>query len=256
MIVQNNKPKITLVGAGPGDLELITVKGLNAIKKADVILYDALVNETLLDFAPIAKKIFVGKRRGYKAFEQEEINQLLVDSALEFGHAVRLKGGDSFVFGRGMEEIEFAQTAGIETAVVPGISSSISVPALAGIPVTHRGESNGFFVISATLANGFLNPELKIAVRSTATVVILMGLNKIEEIAALFTVSGKEDVPAAIILNGSLPTEQTLLGKVSELVDLYRKTETKGPGVIVIGEVVNHAVSASFSTTNHELALA
>ncbi len=238
---QDITPKITLVGAGPGDLELITVKGLNAIKKADVILYDALVNEELLDYAPIAEKIFVGKRRGFKAYEQEEINQLLVESAQKYGHAVRLKGGDSFVFGRGMEEIEFAEKAGIETSVVPGISSSIAVPALAGIPVTHRGQSNGFFVVSATLASGQLNPELKHAVNTSATVVILMGLSKIEEISALFALNGKWDTPAAIVLNGSLDNEEVLVGQVGELSNLYAGTSNKGPGVIVIGDVVKHA---------------
>ncbi|NDF61314.1 MAG: uroporphyrinogen-III C-methyltransferase, partial [Crocinitomicaceae bacterium] len=126
MKTKHTTPKVTLVGAGPGDLELITVKGLNAIKKADVILYDALVNEELLDYAPIAKKVFVGKRKGFKAYSQQEINLLLVKNAFSHKNVVRLKGGDSFVFGRGYEELEYIESFGIETSVIPGISSSIA----------------------------------------------------------------------------------------------------------------------------------
>jgi uroporphyrin-III C-methyltransferase len=144
-------PKITLVGAGPGDTELITLKGLNALKTADVVLYDALVNQDLLAYAPKESiKIYVGKRNHQHAYTQEQINTLIVDMAYTHGHVVRLKGGDSFVFGRGQEELNYANAFNIETSVVPGISSSISVPALAGIPVTHRGVSESFWVITGT----------------------------------------------------------------------------------------------------------
>ncbi len=234
-------PRISLVGAGPGDIELISVKGLNRLKKADVVLYDALVNEELLTYAPTAKKIFVGKRKGFKAYEQDQINQLLVDTANEFGHVVRLKGGDSFVFGRGMEEIQFAQQHAIPTEVIPGISSSISVPALANIPVTHRGVSNSFYVLSATLADGTLNPELKKAASLNATIVILMGLSQIEKIATLFSEHAKSSVPAAVICNGSLPEQEIIAGTVETISEQYRKAQVKGPGVIVIGEVVSFA---------------
>lgn len=234
-------PRISLVGAGPGDIELISVKGLNRLKKADAVLYDALVNEELLTYAPTAKKIFVGKRRGFKAFEQEQINQLLVDTANELGHVVRLKGGDSFVFGRGMEEIQFAQQHGIPTEVIPGISSSISVPALANIPVTHRGVSNSFYVLSATLADGTLNPELKKATSLNATIIILMGLSQIEQITNLFREHAKSSVPAAIICNGSLPDQEIIVGTIETISERYRKAQVKGPGVIVVGEVVSFA---------------
>jgi uroporphyrin-III C-methyltransferase len=232
-------PQISLVGAGPGDIDLITVKGLNRLKKAKVVLYDALVNEELLTYAPTAKKIFVGKRRGMKAFEQEEINQLLVDSANEFGDVVRLKGGDSFVFGRGMEEVQFAEKHHISTEVIPGISSSISVPALANIPVTHRGISNSFFVLSATLSDGSLNPELKKAASLDATIVILMGLSQIGKIAELFSGNSKGETPAAVICNGSLPDQQIIAGTIETISGLYQKSDLRGPGVIVIGEVVS-----------------
>lgn len=232
------EPKITLVGAGPGDPELLTIKGLKAIRKADVILYDALVNEELLDEAPHAKIIFVGKRRGQKALTQKEINSLIVDSALKYGHVVRLKGGDSFVFGRGFEEIQFIQLFGITVDVIPGISSSIAVPALANIPVTHRGISNHFSVITATLSDGSLNPEIEKLAPLNGTLVILMGLNKLEEIATIYARTGKEKTPFAVISNGSLKSQRTVIGtakSISKQVDLLR---IPAPATIVIGEVV------------------
>lgn len=239
--MNNQIPQISLVGAGPGDIELISVKGLNRLKKANVVLYDALVNEELLTYAPTAKKIFVGKRKGFKAYEQDQINQLLVDTANEFGHVVRLKGGDSFVFGRGMEEIRFAQEHAIPTEVIPGISSSISVPALANIPVTHRGLSNSFVVLSATLADGSLNPELQKATALNATIVILMGLSHLEKIAGIFLENSKSNIPAAVICNGSLPDQEIIAGTIGTISEKYKASQVKGPGVIVIGEVVAFA---------------
>ena len=239
MKTQNITPKVTLVGAGPGDLELITVKGLNAIKKAEVILYDALVNEELLDYAPIATKIFVGKRKGFKAYSQKEINLLLVKYAFSHGNVVRLKGGDSFVFGRGYEEIEFVESFGIETSVVPGISSSIAVPALAGIPVTHRGTSTSFTVISASLSSGELNPDVKYAAQSNGTAVILMGLTKLDEIVSLYKRAGKFETGIAIISNGSLPNEQIIRGTISNIQYKFEETPVPSPAIIVVGEVVS-----------------
>jgi len=234
-------PYISLVGAGPGDVELISVKGLNRLKKAKVVLFDALVNEELLTYAPTAKKIFVGKRKGFKAYEQEEINQLLVDSANEFGHVVRLKGGDSFVFGRGMEEILFARKHQIPTEVIPGISSSISVPALAEIPVTHRGISNSFLVLSATLADGSLNPELKKATELKATIVILMGIAQLPKIVELYQAANKGEIPVSIVYNGSLETQQEVFGTINTIIGQNEQGSLSGPGVIVIGEVVSLA---------------
>ena len=178
----NIQPKLTLVGAGPGDPELITIKGINALKNADVILYDALANKELLQFAKKDTiKINVGKRNGKHSYKQEDINQLIISYAFTYGHVVRLKGGDPFVFGRGFEEIQFAEAFNIETAYVPGISSSIAVAGLSGIPVTHRGSANSFWVLTATNSKGELSPEIKLAAQSNSTVVILMGLSKIKE---------------------------------------------------------------------------
>lgn len=233
-------PKITLVGAGPGDPELISVKGLKAIKEADVILYDALVNVQLLNEAKSdAIVIYVGKRKGEKEYEQSEINKLIVSYSLTHGHVVRLKGGDSFVFGRGSEELEYAHQFGIETHVVPGISSSISVPALAGIPVTHRGVSNSFTVITGTLSDGSLNPEIANALQLNGTLVILMGLSKLKEIEALYASNNKQETPVAVISNGSLPEQKSVYGNFNDILDKVKAHEIKAPGIIVIGEVVN-----------------
>lgn len=233
-------PKITLVGAGPGDPELISVKGLKAIKEADVILYDALVNVQLLNEAKSdAIVIYVGKRKGEKEYEQSEINKLIVSYSLTHGHVVRLKGGDSFVFGRGSEELEYAHQFGIETHVVPGISSSISVPALAGIPVTHRGVSNSFTVITGTLSDGSLNPEIENALQLNGTLVILMGLSKLKEIQALYNSKGKQDTSVAVISNGSLPEQRAVFGNFNSILEEVKAYEIKAPGIIVIGEVVN-----------------
>jgi uroporphyrin-III C-methyltransferase len=233
------KPFVTLVGAGPGDLDLITLKGIKAIKKADVILYDALVNEELLDFAPEhCVKIYVGKRAERLSTKQESINQLLVDYALTHGHVVRLKGGDPFVFGRGGEEIEFVRKHGIETAVVPGISSAIGLTGLQQIPLTYRGESESFWVITGSTKDGNLSEDLYQAVKTDATVVILMGYGKLKEIVELYQNHGRGELPIALIQNGSLPTERIALGTIDNILDEAKEKLLGVPAIIVIGEVV------------------
>ena len=237
----NNKthPKLTLAGAGPGDPGLITAKAIQALGKADIILYDALVNPVLLKYSsPSVKKIFVGKRNGVHSLKQEQINNLIVDIAFTYGHVVRLKGGDPFVFGRGYEEIEYAQSFNIETEVIPGISSSIGVPALAGIPVTHRGLSESFWVITGTTRTGDLSRDIKPASQSTATVVILMGVHKLHEIVEVYKSSGKGDLPVALIQNGSLPNERVAVGTISTIEEMVLNRQIGSPAVIVAGEVV------------------
>src|SRR5580693_2712549 len=172
------EPRITLVGAGPGDAELITLKGIKALKTADVVLYDALVNEELLAHAPEnAVKVYVGKRSGDHTYSQEAVNKLMIDYAMNYGHVVRLKGGDPFVFGRGFEELDFAAAYSIPTQVIPGISSSIGVPGLQNIPVTHRGLSESFWVVTGTKADGKISNDLYEAARTRATIVVLMGIH-------------------------------------------------------------------------------
>jgi uroporphyrin-III C-methyltransferase len=238
MKLRKNIPQVTLVGAGPGDLELITVKGLKRIQKADYILYDALVNPELLEEAPNAKKLYVGKRLGKKAYSQDEINQLIVEKALLYGHVVRLKGGDPFVFGRGFEELQYIESFQIPVEIVPGLSSSIAVPELARIPVTHRGVSNSFHVISGTLANGELNPEIHKSVTTNGTVVILMGVSKLKEIVRIYNDARKGNEAIAVIFNGSLPNETIVRGNISTILSKVEKQSTTGPALLVIGEVV------------------
>lgn len=248
---ENKIPKLTLVGAGPGDVDLITVKGVEAISSADVILYDALVNTELLKYAPIdALKIYVGKRNNNHTYTQDQINSLIVDFAFTHGHVVRLKGGDPFVFGRGYEELSYAELFNIETSVVPGLSSSIAVPELQGIPVTNRGTSESFWVITGTTSKGELSNDIKLAAQSTATVVILMGLNKLKEITEVFKSYGKADTAIAIIQNGSLPTENLALGTIDTIVDIARDERIASPAVIVIGDVVKLHVSFPASLTD------
>ncbi|HXB13093.1 MAG TPA: uroporphyrinogen-III C-methyltransferase [Bacteroidia bacterium] len=232
-------PKLTLVGAGPGDIELITLKGVKALQEADVVLYDALVNPELLKFAPVnAHKIYVGKRSRNHTYTQEQINTLIVESAHTHGHVVRLKGGDSFVFGRGLEEIKYAELFDIETAVVPGISSSIGVPALSGIPVTHRGASESFWVITGTTTSGKLSKDVRVAAHTDATVIILMGVSKLAEIVEVYKNAGKDDTGIAIIQDGTLPTEKIAIGNIDTIRHIAIKKKIESPAVIVIGEVV------------------
>lgn len=239
--MSNNKinSKLTLVGAGPGDPDLITVKAIQALGKADIILYDALVNKKILAYAPPGvKRVFVGKRNGQHSLKQEQINNLIVDFAFTYGNVVRLKGGDPFVFGRGYEEIEYADSFNIETEVIPGISSSVGVPALAGIPVTHRGFSESFWVITGTTRTGELSRDIKLASQSTATVVILMGVHKLQEIVKVYKSSGKANLPIALIQNGTLPDERIAVGTISTIEEIAANKNIGSPAVIVAGEVV------------------
>ncbi|WP_396590570.1 uroporphyrinogen-III C-methyltransferase [Allomuricauda sp. R78024] len=235
-----HKGKLTVVGAGPGDVDLITLKGIKALQSSDVVLYDALVDTDLLDYAPNAEQIFVGKRKGCYAYQQEQINELIVSRAALHKHVVRLKGGDPFVFGRGAEEMEYAAEQGVEVAVVPGISSSVSVPAFQNIPVTKRGAAESFWVITGTTKEHKLSKDVALAAKSNATVLILMGMSKLEEIMELFKKEGKLDIPVAIIQNGTKSNEKIGIGTVASIEYKAREQQLSNPAIIVIGEVVNH----------------
>ncbi|MDR0264714.1 MAG: uroporphyrinogen-III C-methyltransferase [Sphingobacterium sp.] len=233
------KAKVTLVGAGPGDPELISLKGIKAIEKADVILYDALVNEELLDYAaPDCIKIYVGKRAEQLSTSQDEINRLLVDYALNYGHVVRLKGGDPFVFGRGGEEIDYVHQYGIETSVVPGISSAIGLTGLQQLPLTYRGISESFWVITGSKSDGSLSTDLYLAAESKATVVVLMGYGKLAEIVHIYRERNLHSLPIALIQNGSLPNEKIVFGTIDSILDESTEKRVGVPAIIVIGEVV------------------
>ena len=236
------KPKLTVVGAGPGDVDLITLKAVKVLKKADVVLYDALVNKELLDFVnPEAELIFVGKRRGCYQFQQEQINELLVARAKSHGHVVRLKGGDPFIFGRGAEEMEFVANFGIETAMVPGISSSMAVPAYQNIPLTKRGSAESFWVITGTTKEHQLSNDVALAAKSDATVVVLMGMGKLPEIIKLFQQENKNELPVAIIQNGTRSNEKVGFGTVDTILEVVKENELSNPAIIVLGEVVKHS---------------
>jgi len=236
----DKEPRITLLGAGPGDPDLITLKGIKALQTADVVLYDALINEELLNYAPEhAVKVYVGKRSGDHSYSQDAVNQLMIDYAINYGHVVRLKGGDPFVFGRGFEELDFAASYSIPAQVIPGISSSIGVPGLQNIPVTHRGLSESFWVVTGTTASGKVSDDLYQAARSKATVVVLMGIHKLAEIAEIFKAEGKNRLPVAIIQNGSSANEKVVVGIVDTIVEIAEENKITSPALMVFGEVVS-----------------
>ena len=236
-------PKLTVVGAGPGDEELITLKAIKAIESADVILYDALINESLLKYASEnVELIFVGKRKGCYAFQQEQINELIVNKAKEKGHVVRLKGGDPFIFGRGAEEIDYVRQFGLETYVVPGISSALAVPAYQGIPLTKRGSSESFWVVTATTKDHALSKDVALAAKSTATVVILMGMHKLAEIVKTFYVENKKNTPVAIIQNGTRENEKVVIGTIRNIQQVVNEQQLTSPAIIIIGDVVQERV--------------
>jgi len=244
--MQNRRPKLTVLGAGPGDPELITLKAIRALEEADVVLYDALVSTELLKYAPHAEHVFVGKRKGCYAYQQDQINELIVSRAKSHGHVVRLKGGDPFVFGRGAEEMEYAAGQGVDVAFVPGISSSLAVPAYQHIPLTKRGVSESFWVITGTTKEHQLSNDVALAAKSTATVVILMGMSKLSEIVAVFKAEGKADIPVGIIQNGTTPMEKVGIGTVNSIEEIVKSQELSNPAIIIIGEVVNHRMQMKF----------
>lgn len=236
---------LRIVGAGPGDPDLITVKGLKAIREADVILYDALVNEELLrQRKEECKLVYVGKRKGKKEFSQDEINQLIVFYAGRYGSIVRLKGGDPYVFGRGHEELEYAARRGVRTEVIPGISSAIAAPAAAGIPLTKRGVNESFWVITGMLADGTFSRDLEFAAQSSATVVIVMGMTHISHIMELFSQHRAPSEPVAVIQHATWPQQKTAYGTVSTITGAIREQALQAPAVIVVGKVVDeHTVA-------------
>ncbi len=231
--------KVYLIGAGPGDPELITVKGLRALRRADVVVYDRLVNEELLDEAPEwAERVYVGKAPGRHTLQQEEINALLVERALDGLTVVRLKGGDPFVFGRGGEEALACAGAGVPWEVVPGISSAIAVPASAGIPVTHRGVAGSFAVVTAHRAEDGEQPDWE-ALARLDTLVLLMGIATLRTATAALIAYGRSPAtPAAIIERGTLPDERVTIATLGTLAEAAAREGVGSPATIIVGEVV------------------
>ncbi len=234
--------KAYIIGAGPGDPGLITVKGLKLLKVADVIVYDHLVNQNLLDYAKNdAKKVDAGKQVGKKILEQKEINKLLVKEAKKGKVVIRLKGGDPFVFGRGGEEVEALAQNGIPFEVVPGVTSAVAVPAYAGIPLTQRGLAS-----SVALVTGHEDPTKEIPTvnfkkiaQSVDTLVCLMGVGEIDDIIKQIRDSGKSpETPVAVVERGTYSSQRVIQGKLKDILPKARNARLKPPAVIIVGEVV------------------
>lgn len=234
----NSVGKVFIVGAGPGDPGLITVKGLQSIKQADVILYDRLAPSELLDQASAhAELIDVGKAPKQHRRSQDEINALLVEKALEGKTVVRLKGGDPFVFGRGGEECLTLRQAGIEYEVIPGVSSAIAVPAYAGIPVTQRGVTTAFAVVAGHVGTADSDIDWN-AISKIGTIVFLMGVEHLAEIVESLIVNGRSDItPAAVIEKGTTQNQNILIGTLNNIVE--KSNGVRPPAVVIVGEVVN-----------------
>lgn len=234
--------KVYLVGAGPGDPDLISVKGMSCLKKADVIVYDRLLDERLLDVAPPqAERIYVGKAAGEHTKPQDEINQLLVTKAREGKTVVRLKGGDPLVLGRGGEEAESLVHNGIHFEVVPGITSAVAVAAYAGIPVTHRGLASSFAVITGHEDPQKDNPSINWEKLATGvdTLIFLMGMKNLPEIVARLMEYGRPPkTPVAVIREGTQPGQATITGSLENIVAKVSEHRLVPPAVIIVGEVV------------------
>ncbi len=230
---------VSLVGAGPGDPELLTLRALRRLRDADLVLNDALVQTDLLELAPKAQRFYVGKRAGRHSIDQDGIHRLMVRAARRGQRVVRLKCGDPFVFGRGGEEALALEEAGVAYEVVPGLSSAIAAPALAGIPVTHRGLASGFAVVSGHAESAYA-PIVDGIAPGTLTLVVLMGVRTRGQIAARLIARGwPASTPAAIVHGASHPGSFTWLGDLSTIGEAAFSTEL--PGVLVIGEVVSLA---------------
>ncbi|WP_298715632.1 uroporphyrinogen-III C-methyltransferase [Chitinophaga sp.] len=233
------QPMLSLVGAGPGDPDLITLKAIKTLRAADVILYDALACEELLQYArPGALCLSVGKRAGRHAVPQDEINRLIVHYAISHGHVVRLKGGDPFLFGRAEEEIRAAREAGIPVNTIPGITSAIAAPSSQGIPLTARGLHESCWITTGTTRSGTISSDIALAAQSTATIVILMGMCHLREIMDIFRANGKAATPAAIIQSATTTEERCVTGCVDDIAEAAEAAGLGSPAVIIIGETV------------------
>lgn len=233
-------PKVYLTGAGPGDVELLTLKAVKAIQNADILIYDRLVNPEILE---LVKKecelVYVGKEDKKHTLPQEDINELIYQASLKYESVVRLKGGDPFVFGRGAEEALYLKQRGIKFEIIPGITSAIAVPAYAGIPVTHRGLTTSFRVVT-----GHENPKKKISqiewetFLNDETIIFLMGYHNIEIISSkLLSLGKRKDYPCAVISKGTTTEQKVVVGTLEDIVEKSKDLPT--PVMIVIGEVVN-----------------
>lgn len=233
--------KVYLVGAGPGDADLITVKGLRCIEEADVILYDRLINQELLDYAKEGVQlIYCGKLPNYHSMKQETINHFLVKLAKEGNVVTRLKGGDPFIFGRGGEEAAALREHSVQFEIIPGVTSGIAAPAYAGIPVTHRELSSSFAIVTGhTQAGNEESIKWASLAHGIDTLAIYMGVSNLPYITEQLLKYGKhEDTPVALIHWGTTKNQETVTGTLSTIVDIVTTRKIKNPSMIVVGEVV------------------
>jgi uroporphyrinogen III methyltransferase/synthase len=232
---------VALVGAGPGDPGLLTVRGRRLLRRADVVVYDRLVDPRVVALAPDhALKIFAGKASGRHAYDQDEINRLLILYARRGRRVVRLKGGDPFVFGRGGEEAEALRAAGVPFVVVPGVSAAIAVPAYAGIPVTHRAVASSFAVVTGHERCGKGAGRVDWArLAAVDTLVVMMGLARLADIAATLVAHGRPSTtPVAVIRAGTTAEQQTITGTLADIADKTARSGLEPPALAVIGDVV------------------
>lgn len=232
--------KVTLVGAGPGDLGLLTIKGYEFIKSADVVIYDRLVGEDIINIIPeSAEKIDVGKESSKHKVPQSNINKLLLEKALDGKNVVRLKGGDCFLFGRGGEELEFLKENSVEFEIVPGITSALAVPAYAGIPATHRDFVSSIHIITGHQKNNeALNINFKNCVECGGTLIFLMGVANIGNIMnGLISNGMKKDMPCGVIENGTKFNQKKFIATVGTIEEICKKENIKSPSIIIVGEV-------------------
>jgi uroporphyrin-III C-methyltransferase len=235
--------KVYLVGAGPGDPGLFTLKGKGLLECADVVIHDALVSPPILAMInPQAQVINAGKRRGRHSMGQPDINQLIIEKARGQAVVVRLKGGDPFVFGRGGEEMAALVAAGIEVEVVPGITAGVAVPAYAGIPITHRDQSSSVTFVTGHEAAGKYRPQVNWSAlaHGSETLVVYMGIRNLGPITTeLLAAELSPDTPVALIRWGTYPQQETLVGTLGTIVDQVVATGFEAPAIAVIGKVVN-----------------
>ncbi len=231
--------KVYLVGAGPGDPELVTLKAVKLLKASDVIIYDRLANPEILEHAPPgAERIFVGKEARRHMVAQEKINELMAEKAKEGKVVVRLKGGDPFVFGRGCEELESLRRKGVKFEVVPGVTSALAVAEAACIPVTDRRVSSSFTIVTGHKA-GESGLEVDFSRIEADTVVILMGLGNLEGIVSQLQKSRGDKTPIAVIQKGTTENEKVVVGTLENIIGKVKKEKVKPPTIIIVGEVVN-----------------
>ena len=235
-----HRGEVYLVGAGPGDPELLTLRALKLMERAEVMLYDNLVSDAVLELVPAGvERIYVGKQRANHTLRQEEINDLLVRHARAGRRVLRLKGGDPFMFGRGGEEIDSLAANGIPFEVVPGITAALGVAAFAGIPLTHRDYAQACLFVTGHLKDGSMDLDWPALARPRQTVVVYMGLLGLPILCAKLIEHGQSpDLPAAVVQQGTAPTQRVVTGTLATLPELAERAALHGPTLIIVGDVV------------------